>query len=158
MDRPLASVIRRAPHSRTCATLPGAAAEHPVELADPGAHAVVVPQGNVLERPGAIRRGDAPALAAHRARALLDELDPAAAGPQTVRARARLGARVPALLAAIDASVARRHPSTSFPFRPRGRGSAIAAGSSAARHRGSRPGARRSWDRRATPPRCPRPD
>src|SRR5881628_1198169 len=128
MDRPLASVIRRAPHSRTCATLPGAdsssgrktvwiesptrprgltssrlawttdrsvsvmssrrslttprrsariftcAAEHPVELADAGAHAVVVLHRNVLARPGAIRRGDAPALAARWARALLDEL------------------------------------------------------------------------------------
>ena len=96
-----------------------AAAQHPVELADPGADTVVGLHRNLFQGTGP---GGSHARAPRRARRdrpLLDELHPAIAGAPAVGTRAGLGAREPAFLAAIDASVACRHPSTSPPC-PRG--------------------------------------
>src|SRR5262249_56898306 len=91
-----------------------APAQHPIELVDAGADAVVPLHRDVLEwaRRGGRRSGAA--RRALRGRPLLDELHPGAARAPAVRARPGLGAREPALLTAVDASVAWRHR-RSFP-------------------------------------------
>ena len=94
-----------------------AAAQNAVELADAGADAVVLLQRDVAEGPGPALPGRRPPAASRRRRALLHELEVARASPQAVGTGAGFWARVPALLAAIDANVASRHPLT-----PRGSG------------------------------------
>src|SRR2546430_9671723 len=105
-------MIRRPPRSTL---FPSTTLFRSVELADAGADAVVRLNRDVAQRPRPPLRGRRPPDAARRRRALLHELDVARAGPQAVGAGAGLRARVPALLAAVDASVAWCHPSTPRP-------------------------------------------
>ena len=113
-----------------------AAAEHAVELADPGADAVVALHRDLFQRARPAGRHARPPRRFRRGRPLLDELHPVVARAPAVRTGAGLGAREAAFLAAVDASVACRHLSTSCPCRPDCE-SSIATESSVARRRES---------------------